>query len=215
MTHAYPIVRSIGAAERSRERQRNVQAVKRAVFRHRIDYHWLPDERIEAVLTITLPNGHTFRFTAQADPHEIAAGLAAMHPEVGGFSLGKLWKGIKKTAKAVATSGVFKTAASALAMAAPALGPLAPMALGASAAMKASTALLAAKTHAAKGTPQGKAAAAKLVEYAGAAAKVVDRTALRMPAPKAGARALPPSAAIVDTANVSSQKVYAMLMRPA
>ena len=224
--------RPVDRSGRRRAAAANVAAVKATMFRSRIDYHWLPDKRIEAVLTITLPDGNHFRFSAQADPHEIAAALAALHPEVGGFSLGGLWKGIKKVAKSVATSKVFKMAGSALAMAAPALGPLAPMALGASAAMKASTALLAAKHHSAKGN---KAGADKLIAYAANAAKVVDRTNLKMP--KAGARpatrkataakggrpaaARPtplvqlPSAAVLDSANATAGQLYSLLRRPA
>jgi hypothetical protein len=200
--------RKVGEEERKQERIReHVHAVRRDVFRHRIDYHWLPDKRIEAVLTITLPDGNAMVFTAQADPHQIAAALAAQNPEIGGFSLGKLWKGVKKVAKGVATSKVFKLAGTALAAAAPAFGPLAPAMLGASAAMKASTALLAAKHHAAKGN---KAGAQQLIEYAQKAVKVVDKTT------KISAQTqLPASAALLDAANASAGKVYSLLLKPA
>jgi hypothetical protein len=216
---------------RSERTAANVADVRRSIFRQRIDYHWLPDKRIEAVLTVTLPDGHSFRFTAQADPHEIAAALAQLHPEIGGFSLGKLWKGVKKVAKGVATSKVFKMAGTALAMAAPALGPLAPMALGASAAMKASTALLAAKVHASKGNA---AEANTLIQFASDATKVIDRTSAKIPngSPKAKkgkkkkgaksevvsqapARALPASAKLLDAANATSSTIYSLLLKPA
>lgn len=199
-------------SRRADERADNVADVRRHLFRQRLDYHWLPDHRIEAVLTVTLPDGHSFRFTAQADPHEIASVLAAMHPEVGGFSLGKLWKGVKKVAKSVATSKVFKVAGSALAMAAPALGPLAPAALAASAGMKASTALLAAKVHADKGN---KAGADKLIKYAAGAAKVADKANAKVPSKKPKAKQVPASAKVLDAANATSQKVYSLLLKPA
>ena len=111
-----------------------------------------------------------------------------------GSFLGGLWKGIKKVAKKVATSKVFKTATTALAAAAPALGPFAPAALAASTAMKASTYLLAARQHAAKGDPVSKAKAKKLVQAAAVIAK-------KQPT--------------MDVAQKQSAKLYTMLLRPA
>jgi hypothetical protein len=198
-------------AARRNEARASVAQIGADVFRHRIDWHWLRDGRIEAVLTVSLPDGHQFRFTAQADPKEIAAAIVAQHPEVGGF-LGNLWKGVKKVAKSVATSKVFKLAGTALAAVAPALGPLAPLALGAGAGMKAATALVAARSHAAKGN---KAAAEKLVTYAKNASKVA---ATQAP-PKAAKKAKsPPKAAAqahLDTAQSTSAKLYTLLLKPA
>jgi hypothetical protein len=186
-------------------------AVRSELFRHRIDWHWLNNGMIEAVLTVTLPDGHEFRFRAQADPHEIAEALAAQHPQIGGF-LGKMWKGIKKVAKTVATSKVFKMAAGAMALIAPALGPLAPMALGAGAALKATTALIAARSHQAKGNT---AAAAQLVEYAAKASKVA---AVASP-PKSSRKAANPSAAAhqthMDASRAASGKLFQLLLKPA
>jgi hypothetical protein len=152
-----------------------------------------------------------FRFTSQADPKEIAAALVAARPQVGGF-LGSIWKGIKKVAKGVATSGVFKAAGKALAFIAPALGPLAPVAMAAGAAVKGTTALLAARSHAAKGN---KAAADQLVKYASKATGV----AAKLAPPKAAARAKSPATAAaqahLDQAQQSSAKIYSLLLKPA
>jgi hypothetical protein len=141
---------------------------KSQVMRCRLDHRWLKNGRIQAILTVTLPNGHMVRHTAECDPHDILAAVRASNPAFVGFSLGGLWKGIKKVAKGVATSKVFKAAGTAMMAAAPFLGPLAPIALTAAAGMKASTALLAAKAHAAAGNT---AAAQTLVSYAANIAK--------------------------------------------
>lgn len=139
------------------------------VLRSRLDYRWLPDGQVQAILTVTLPNGHMMRFTAEGNPHDILAALQRENPHViAGFSLGGLWRGIKKVAKTVATSKVFKIAAGALAVVAPFVGPLAPVLFAGAGAMKATTALLAAKVHAAAGNL---GAAKTLVSYAGSVAK--------------------------------------------
>lgn len=181
------------------------------LFRHRVDWHWLESGEIEAVLTITLPNGHEWRFRSKADPHELARNLAAANPEIG-FSLKGLWKGVKKAAKSVATSKVFKLASTALMFAAPALGPMAPAVFAASAAMKGATALTAARVHAAKGN---KAAAAKLVAYANKAAKAASVIA----PPRAAAMAANPAAAAhqihANAQRASSAKLYRLLIQPA
>jgi hypothetical protein len=198
-------------AARNNEVGAAVHAVRSEIFRHRIDWHWLASGNIEAVLTVTLPEGHEFRFRAQADPHEIAAALAELHPEVGGF-MGNLWKGIKKVAKTAATSKVFSIASTALMAAAPALGPLAPTLLAAGASMKAATAMIAARTHAAKGNT---AAAKTLVEYATKASKA----AATIAPPRSAAKAANPKAAAiqthVDASRASSAKLYRLLLQPA
>lgn len=141
----------------------------RQVARYRLDYTWDDAGRVHAHLTVTLPGGRMFRFAEQGDPYAIYEMVMQHRPdEFIGFSLKGLWKGIKKGARAVATSKVFKTASTALAMAAPALGPMAPAAMAAAGAMKASSALLAAKTYAANGDM---ASAATLVSAASAIAK--------------------------------------------
>lgn len=226
--------------QRRTEAKRNADALKQ-MCRYRLDYRWQPDGRLTAILTVTLMDGHVMRFTSSADPRAVATQIMGMRPEVGSF-LGKVWKGVKKVTKKVATSGVFKIASTALAAAAPVLGPIAPAALAASAGMKATTALLAARTHAANGN---KDAAAKLVAYATKAADVGDKiqlkAAAKVVAPKLGAalakkkaaptkgapRALPAStakkpaasvplnAAVRDHAQQASARLYTMMLRPA
>lgn len=197
-------------AMRNNEVGADAHAIRTEVFRHRIDWHWLQNGSIEAVLTVSLPDGHEFRFRAQCDPREIAAALQAAHPEVGGF-LGKMWKGIKKVAKTVATSKVFKLASTALAMAAPALGPLAPALLAAGASMKAATALVAARSHAAKGNTE---AANELINYATKASKAA---AIISP-PKGSALAARPAAAAhrthLNASRSAANRTYSMLLRP-
>jgi hypothetical protein len=188
-------------------------AIRSEVFRHRIDWNWLDDGSIEAVLSLTLPDGHAFRFRASADPKEIAEALNALHPEVGGF-MGNLWKGVKKVAKTVATSKVFKVAASALAIVAPALGPLAPVAFAAGAGMKASGALVAARAYAAKGGSGNKAKAAKLVEYATNASKVAARAAPPSSAKLAKDPAAAAEAAHLAQARLTSEHLYRLLIEP-
>ena len=150
-------------------RAASVQRFKSEVMRARCDYRWLPSGELEAILTLTLPAGNEMRFTAQCDPRPILAYVMAnQQGEISGFSLKKLWKGVKKVAKGVVTSKVFKVASTALAFAAPVLGPLAPVALAGSAAMKASRALISAKALVTAGR---KSDAAKLVNYAAGIAK--------------------------------------------
>jgi hypothetical protein len=170
-------------ARRSEARE-NAEAFRANVARYRLDGHWMPDGKYQAVLTVTLPDSHSFTFTADADPHDIARLTTAIHPEIGGF-LGDIWKGIKKVTKKVATSKVFKAAGTALAAAAPALGPLAPAAMAAAAGMKVTTALVAARSHAAAGNMD---AASTLVDYASKAAQVGAAIST-----KAAARGLPSS----------------------
>jgi hypothetical protein len=158
------MAQSIGAV-----RADNVARFKSEVMRARCDYRWMPDGNLEAILTLTLPAGNEMRFTAQCDPKPILAYvLANQRGEISGFSLKKLWKGVKKVAKGVVTSKVFKVASTALAFAAPVLGPLAPVALAGSAAMKAGRALISAKALVSAGN---KTDAAKLVNYAAGIAK--------------------------------------------
>jgi hypothetical protein len=206
----------------------NAHAFRQNVARYRLDGGWLPSGKYLAVLTVTLPDQHTFRFTSECDPHDVARLTMAIRPEVGSF-LGDVWKGVKKVTKKVATSGVFKVATSALALAAPALGPLAPAALAAAGALKATRALVAARAHSAKGN---KDAAAKLVAYANKASKV--SAAINVKASERGlptsmksaassvskgkkkpAKVVPIDDAVRDHAQQASAKVYTMLLRPA
>jgi len=194
------LYRSAMAARRQAARQ-SVGEFRTHVMRCRVDHHWLPSGEIEAILTISLPDNHAFRFAATCDPKVLMQLIAAQNPGVG-FSLKSLWKGVKKVAKGVATSKVFKMASTALASIAPALGPLGAPALAAAAAMKGTTALLAARTHAAKGDPASKAKAAALVKYA----EKATRAASNQPVVQAAAR---------NTAQAHSAKLFTMMLKPA
>lgn len=183
----------VGAEEAS-----DMQEWRKNVARTRIDYRWTKDGRVRAILTVTFGAGTSFRFVADSDPRVIMAVIREQNPEVGGF-LGNVFKGIKKIAKKVASSKVFKLAATALAAAAPIMGPLAPALAGAALAMKVSTKLLAAKTHAARGN---KEAAAKLVASAAEDSK------------QAEGGKVPPK--MVHAAGAAhAEKVYALLLKPA
>jgi hypothetical protein len=135
-----------------------------------IEYRTLPDGTVEAVLTVSFPNGTKQQFAAKVDTDEIRRvegaiigaelAIAGYGPEVAalmevGFNFGKLIKGVTKgvgkIAKAVATSKVFKLAATGLALAAPVLGPFAPAALAVSAGMGIASKLSSAGLAAARG----------------------------------------------------------------
>jgi hypothetical protein len=230
---------------RRAEARENADAFRANVARYRIDGRWLESGKYQAILTVSLPDSHVFRFTSEVDPHDIARLTMAMRPEVGNF-LGDIWKGVKKITKKVATSKVFKAAATALAAAAPALGPLAPAAMGAATAMKMTTALVAARSHAAAGNTD---AASQLVDYANKAAKLGAAinvkaaarglpTSLKAaagslklspagkakkplakpaakPAAKPTGKVIPLEAAMRDHAQQASARIYTMMLRPA
>lgn len=128
------------------------------ITRQRIDYEDLPDGDVKAILTITLPGGIIKRFEAISTREEleevqgeIVAGEYALRGDEVGFSFGKLLRGVGKIAKGIASSKVFKLAAAGLAFAAPLLGPIAPMALAASAGMGVASKLAKAGAAAASG----------------------------------------------------------------
>lgn len=116
--------------------------------RQRIDYIDMPGGGVKAVLTISLPGGVVKRFETLVTPEDALAvqgqiaGVSAYPLDAGcgcGVRPGDVgwnpFKAIAKAAKAVASSKVFALAATGLALAAPLLGPIAPAALGAAAAM--------------------------------------------------------------------------------
>jgi len=116
------------------------------ISRQRMDYEDLPDGSVKAILTISLPGGIVKRFEAittkaelQKEQADIIAGELDLNADVVGWNFGKFLKGatkgLAKVAKSVASSKVFKLAASGLALAAPLLGPIAPAALAVSAGM--------------------------------------------------------------------------------
>lgn len=156
------------------EQSAETQAFNAKISRQRLDYVQLPGGSWEAVLTITLPGvakPFVFREPATIAEAQADAGDA---PEVAGIfdAIGKGLKSIGKTVvgavKSVASSKVFKTAAKGLALAAPVLGPLAPVALTASGAMLTTSALVGARRKAAHGDKRG---AVKLTAEAQAIAK--------------------------------------------
>lgn len=197
--------------------------------RQRIDYQWLPDGRVRAVVTVTLPNGQVYRYSGTASADDLPAEAFEPRTEVGRTSTDKVadpyhrlrvsylyqhgtlagtskaqrwwnaigkdrrgdfkrwyatmvdqmgaplhsdrwhshirqWKKLNRrergrlmtpytkstldkigdAVKDVASSKAFRWAAKGLALAAPVLGPLAPVALGASAAMGTASSLVAA-----------------------------------------------------------------------
>ncbi len=150
------------------------KAFNAKISRQRLDHIQLPDGSWEAVLTITLPGvAKPFIFREPATLAEARAD-AGDAPQVAGIfdAIGKGLKSIGKTVvgavKSVASSKVFKTAAKGLALAAPILGPLAPVALTASGAMLTTSSLVGARRKAAHGDKRG---AAKLTAEAIANAK--------------------------------------------
>jgi hypothetical protein len=145
-----------------------------SLSKQRLDYESLPNGGQRARMTITLANGKSLTFVEDvtaSDVKQYAAEIAgveigcacAMAPisgvEVGNIfsdiakGLGKGVKAIGKVAKKVVTSKVMQTAAKGLAMAAPALGPFAPAALGVSAGIGIAGKLLASKTAQSVGAP--------------------------------------------------------------
>ncbi len=127
--------------------------------RQRIDFSTGPNGETMATLTITMANGGgTYRYTASTDDEEVDALASALataetraeriegvlsEDEIAGL-FSDVWSGVKSVAnvaKKVVTSKVFKAAAAGLAIAAPALGPLAPALLAVSGTMAAASAL--------------------------------------------------------------------------
>lgn len=188
-----------------RDRKQALALYRQHIARQRLDYEWLPNGTIRATLTITLPHGNEFRFTGEGDPRAIAMLVRGSRPDAVEGILGDIWKGIKKGAKAVATSGVFKTATKVLATVAPVLGPAAPAAMTAATTMGAATKLLAAKKYSAKGDTRS---AAKLV--LAASKQVTPKNLAHSPrAQKKTAKAA------FDVADQHAQKIYTLLLRPA
>ena len=129
-----------------------------------LDYIEHEDGSLTAVLTVTFANGHSERYETLVTPDELdtvhgeyVGGEIALGggTEVGAFGfLKKAFKSIGKVAKAVASSKVFKLAATGLAIASPILGPLGPVALAASAGMGIASKLASGSAAAAAGATQ-------------------------------------------------------------
>lgn len=158
-----------------------------AEVKQHIEYRNLPGGSVEAVLTVTLPNGAQQRYTAITHPDEasaiqgdmIGAELLELGYVSGSFfkSLGKIVKKSVKTvgkaAKGIASSKVFALAAKGLAIASPVLGPFAGPALAASAGMVIAAKLAKAGVAAAAGA---KNVAAALTKGAADAAAKLTKT---------------------------------------
>lgn len=145
--------------------------------KQRMDYTNLPGGGVRARLTITLPGGKTMSFVEDVTPDDVdtyAAQISGVEigyaiSEVGGVvevgflsslvkTIGKGVKAVANVAKKVVTSKVMQTAAKGLALAAPALGPLAPAALGVAGGIGVAGKLLSAKNAAAVGAKRTAAA---------------------------------------------------------
>lgn len=150
--------------------------------KQRLDYTSLPGGGQRARMTITLapsphfPKGKTYTFVEDITPSDVrkyATQIAGVEigcamdeaPSISGVEVGNIFgdiakglgKGVKaigKVAKKVVTSKVMQTAAKGLALAAPALGPFAPAALGVSAGIGIAGKLLASKTAQEVGAPR-------------------------------------------------------------
>lgn len=114
--------------------------------RQRLDFEELPNGGTRAILTVTLPNGKAYRYTADVDQEEydqfanvVTTAETKMLQKVEGLSdeeiaglfssIAKGFKSVVNGVKKVATSKVFKFAAKGLQTIAPALGPYAPAAM--------------------------------------------------------------------------------------
>lgn len=142
--------------------------------KQRLDYESLPGGGQRARMTITLANGKSFTFVEEVSPADIKQyatqiagveiGCAMAAAPISGVEVGNIFKdiakgfvgGVKavaKVGKKVVTSKVMQTAAKGLAMAAPALGPLAPAAIAVSGGIGVAGKLLASKTAQSVGAP--------------------------------------------------------------
>lgn len=168
--------------------------------RQRIDYTSLPGGGQRARMSITFapsaqfPKGKSFTFVEDITPADVKKygtqiagleiGCAMERGIVSGVEVGNIFgdiakglgngvKAVAKVAKKVVTSKVMQTAAKGLAIAAPALGPFAPAAMGVSAGIGIAGKLLASKTAQSVGAPLASEALAK---SAVADAKAVTKT---------------------------------------
>ncbi len=133
-------------------------------------------DHTDVALTVQLAPGQWFTFSVRVDHTMIRRVLQRYGVEYEiGFSLGGLWKGIKKIAKATGVSKVLKTAASVLKN--PIVTAVFPVASIAARATEAGVMLMNAATKAKKGTPKEKAEAVQLIKAAHAKAKGGDPVA--------------------------------------
>ncbi len=171
--------------------------------RQRIDYSLGPNGETVAILTLTLSDGSTHRYSASAgeeDVRQLAAAFAANEVRAGQAIgetytdeqieglFGSIWNGVKKVgnvAAKIATSKVFKYAAAGLATIAPALGPLAPIALGVAGGMAGASALAKAALAAQAGANKTAKTLTRYARYtirktSGSKSKATNKTLLRI-----------------------------------
>jgi hypothetical protein len=199
------------------ERAQETQNFDAKISRQRLDFVELPGGRgVQAILTVTLPDGIQRVYRADATAQEAADTMAVEGDfDVEGIfgdiakAVGKVAKGAVKAVKSVASSKVFKLAGKGLLALAPALGPLAPAALAAGGAMTVTSNLVKARHAADRGNKKAAAvataaavAAAKkiapkqskaLLKIASDKSRAANRVAGEMPKakPKAKAKAKP------------------------
>lgn len=125
-------------------------------------------------LTISLAPGQWWTIHARVEHAAIRRILQRAGVEVG-FSLGGIWKGIKKVAKATGVSKVLNVASKVLKN--PIVTAVFPVASIAARATEAGVGMLNAATAAKKGTPEAKAAAVKMIKHAQGKAKAGDPVA--------------------------------------
>lgn len=125
-------------------------------------------------LTLPLAPGQWWTIHARVEHAAIKRVLQRSGVEIG-FSLGGLWKGIKKVAKATGVTKVLNIASKVLKN--PIVTAVFPVASIAARATEAGVGMLNAVTAAKKGTPAAKAAAVKMVKHAQSKAKGGDPVA--------------------------------------
>jgi hypothetical protein len=122
----------------------------------------------DVTLTVQLAPGQWTSFHARVDHQMIRRVLQRAGVEIG-FSLGGIWKGIKKVAKATGVSKVLSIASKVLKN--PIVTAVFPVASIAARATEAGMGMLNAATRAKRGTPADKIAAATLIKASHAKAK--------------------------------------------
>ena len=125
-------------------------------------------------LVVPVAPGHFQSFSAKVDNRMVLRALRRHGVEIG-FSLGGLWKGVKKVAKKIGVTKVLNVAKKVLQN--PIVTAVFPVASIASRAVSSGVDMLNAATAAKKGTPKAKAAGRALLKRAASRAKAGDPVA--------------------------------------